>query len=412
MTAAAPLIAPRPGLSPYGLLSVAFVLVLMLQLLRSMQIDAYGLSTTRIDLGGYVLALGVGLLLIARAIRSRFLMLDAVIVVTMLIAYVAFIIATTSLDSSIVDALLSRYGMLVWLVFGMGAGAASSFIAIPRGSPQSRFQRRLFVAACGLVALLLGAFSIGYIAAPVSTLNYQVVANNLYIMMILAMILIQTCWEGKVPVLLTAGVVVVGTTAVTAVALMQSTAIVGLWVASLAIFLWSGIMRLASIYKVLLVVALAAGATAYVQSEFFLDALQSTRLSEINSTGGFSSLDSRLSLLSDFGKQFAVSPVFGHFSAEIVAGSGLGAYVHSVPLSFLTHTGIVGTGMVAFALVLTLGRRASLSRLTPAETQQLAFFGTVLALGTIFAFLSWSVFWFMLGFMCKTPSLRRAGEAG
>ena len=35
--------------------------------------------------------------------------------------------------------------------------------------------------------------------------------------------------------------------------------------------------------------------------------------------------------------------------------------------------------------------------------KQLLFLGLVIGLGTTYTFMTWSVFWFMLGFMCKTP---------
>ena len=105
-----------------------------------------------------------------------------------------------------------------------------------------------------------------------------------------------------------------------------------------------------------------------------------------------------------------MSPIFGNFSAEVQAGSGLGNYPHSL-VSFLTHTGVVGTVLVGVILFLIYSRRLPLRRLSPPDLQQLLFLSVVLALGITFAFMTWSVFWFMLGFMCKTPILKTAGAA-
>jgi hypothetical protein len=56
-------------------------------------------------------------------------------------------------------------------------------------------------------------------------------------------------------------------------------------------------------------------------------------------------------------------------------------------------------------------RRLPLQRLSAPDLQQLLFMGAILALGMAFAFMTWSVFWFMLGFMCKMPISKPAGEA-
>ena len=87
----------RGGFSLYGLLSVAFIFVLFLQLCRSMTIDTYALGGTRLDLLGLAICHGIGAVLILRAAVSGRLMLDVLILCGVLMTYIAIIIASTSL---------------------------------------------------------------------------------------------------------------------------------------------------------------------------------------------------------------------------------------------------------------------------------------------------------------------------
>ncbi len=396
------------GLSLYGVLSVAFVFVLALQLFRSMTIDAFSLVGTRLDLAGFAICHVIGAALILRAAKSRRLMADIPLLLVVLITYIAFIVANTAPDTSLLALLLSRYGILNWLVIGIGTAAAASYINLPLGSIQARMQQRLFLLGFGIIALLLTIFSLAYLSNPVFSFSYQSAADNLITIILLFMLFSQVIWAGKVPIPVVMGMLVVGTLAVTAVARMQSTSIVGFWAVALLIYFWSALSKLSMKYKVMAFAAIIGAAIFYLSSDLFSQTLSETRFAEVMAGGGLSSITGRWALLSDFGRQFAVSPVFGNYSAEVLAGSGIGNYSHSL-VSFLTHTGVVGTSLLLLVLFLIYSRRLPMRRLSQPDLQQFWFMSAVLALGTAYTFMTWSVFWFMLGFMCKMPILKAPG---
>jgi hypothetical protein len=400
----------RGGFSLYGILSVAFVLVLSLLACRSIAIDTLDLTATGLDLAGFGVCHAIGAVLILRATLSRKLMADALILSLVLISYISIIVLTTSSHISILSFLGPRYGILNWLLLGMGAAAAASYIHLPSGSRHARLQRRLFVFVCLLVGALLSFLSLQYLSYPTFTLSYQSASDNLIFILLLFMIFTQVIWGSKVPIPVVLSFLAVGTLAVTAVARMQSTAIVGFWAVGLVVYFWSALSKLDFRYKVLAFATLAGASTTYLSSDLFTQTVESTRFATILTGGGLSSIDSRLDLLSDFGRQFAVSPIFGHFSAEIEAGSGLGRYPHTL-LSFLTHTGLLGTTLVVILLIVIYSRRLPLRRLSSPDAQQFLFMSAILVLGTAYTFMTWAVFWFMLGFMCKRPTLRSPGEA-
>jgi hypothetical protein len=396
------------GLSLYGILSVAFVFVLLMQLCRSMMIDTFGITQTRLDLAGFAVCHAIGAILVLRAIMSKRLMVNAVILCCLLITYIGIVITNTSIHTSLLDAFFSRYGILNWLLLGLGTAAAASYIALPAGSLQSRTQGRLFLLAASIVGAIIALFSINLIGYPVQSLSYQSIANNLISIILILMIFSQTIWSGRVPLYFVIGLLLLGTIAVTAIARLQSTSIVGFWAVALIIYFRVALFNLSLNYKIIALFALCGATALYLSSDLFSQTLETTRFSELLTTGRLSSIDSRLGLLADFGKQFSVSPIFGNFSAEVVAGSGIGNYPHSL-LSFLTHTGLIGTSLLCLILFMILSRRLPLGRLSQPDFQQLLFMGAIMALGMLSAFMTWSVFWFMLGFMCKTPMLRALG---
>lgn len=401
---------PRGSLSLYGALSLAFIFVLLVQLCRSIAIDTYGLTGTRIDLAGFAFCHLVGAVLVLRALMTRRLMVDLLILGGLLITYIAIIVQFTGIDASLLSTLLSRYGILSWFLLGVETAAAASFIHLPMGTPQARAQGRLFLVVAAILAAILVFYSLTYLSAPVFTLSYQSVADNLMVILLSLMIFSQVIWRGKVPLAVVIGLLAVGTLAVTAVARLQSTAIVGFWIVALVVYFWSALSRLKLHFKVLGLAVLAGGLTWYVSSDLFTQTLRKTRFAEVVAGEGLSSINSRLELLHDFWRQFAISPIFGNFAAEVHAGSGFGNYPHTL-LSFLTHTGVFGTTILGVVLGLIVSRRLPLRRLPRADLQQLMFLIAVLALGALFTFMTWSVFWFMLGFMCKTPSFKAPGEA-
>ena len=399
----------RPaGPSLYGVLSVLFVFILLLQLLRSIMLDAFSVVSTPLDMIGFAVCYAIGGLIILRAAVNRRLMTDLVILCGVLILYASVIVVTTSIDTSILAFLGPRFGILHWFLIGLGTAAAASYIHLPIGSYQARTQRHLFMLVAVVVGALLTLLSLTYLGYPTRTLSYQAVADNLILVILVFMIFTQVIWDGKVPFPVVIGLLTVGTLTVTAVAVMQSTSIVGFWIVGLIVYFWGALSKLPLRYKALAFATVIGAAVFYLSSDLFNKTLSKTRFAEVMEGGGLSSIDGRLALLSDFGRQFSVSPVFGNFSAEILAGSGVGGYPHTL-LSFLTHTGLIGTTIASLVLVLIYSRRLPMRRLNLPDLQQLLFMTAILALGTLYTFMTWSPFWFMLGFMCKMPTHRLQG---
>ena len=56
----------------------------------------------------------------------------------------------------------------------------------------------------------------------------------------------------------------------------------------------------------------------------------------------FGPIKSRLNILLNFISQFSISRIFGGWHSEILSGFGQGNFIHSLLLSIITHTGIIG----------------------------------------------------------------------
>ena len=195
------------------------------------------------------------------------------------------------------------------------------------------------------------------------------------------------------------------TVLVFAVVLLKSTAIVAFWLGLVIVFI---VMKLRdSSIKLRLVAALILliGFIAVTKSELFESIVKITRFSVLLSKEGeFTSATSRLSNLDTFWKQFKVSPIFGHFEAEIISGVGRGDYMHSLPLSLLTHTGLIGAAIFTVILAILFSSRIKAKRkLDPSELLFMLLMLAVLGLGTISAFMTLPILWFMLGCLCRRP---------
>lgn len=137
----------------------------------------------------------------------------------------------------------------------------------------------------------------------------------------------------------------------------------------------------------------------------FLDIdLSMTRLGGFGS-GQISSVDSRLNLLDNFVIHFSNSPILGDMTVDCLT-TGCGSYVHSLPASLLTHTGLVGSVLFFAFLVLIFKERFSSGVCAGQETLlslniiniysflNLLF---IIAIASIANFFSWAVLWFSLG---------------
>ncbi len=385
-----------------GLIALLFVLTLGLQLMRSMVVDFNSQSGTRVDLVGYALCQFLGLRLAVYSLQRGRLRPIAVYLCMVLVLYLAVIFILTAPENSSTAFLVSRFGILNWLLIGLGTAGAIDALVSTRRTGNERTIRILYSITASIVAALAVSISLPYLASPVPTLNYQAVANNAILLMIVNLVVIEALWGREKPSSVVVGFSITGLLLTLAAAMAGSTAIVAFW-GGATVVLFFDTLRQARIHRKLMVILPMGGLGAvFVTTEMFDSFATDSRVSVFfENRDAFAPINSRLSILDNFGQQFAVSPIFGNFQAEIITGAGGGNYVHSLPLSFLTHSGVVGFLFVSIILLLVLGPRLVRRRIETAERQYAAYMLVVLLLGTLANFLTWSVFWFMLGLLCK-----------
>lgn len=392
----------RPVRAEVAIGALVFVFLLQFQLLRSITIDAYSLQQTRLDLLGFLICQALGLGYFLSLFNRRGMNVPALVSSLVLILYILFIATLTSTSTAPISLLLSRYGILTWFLLGVGFAGVIGTIELYGRSSSLRPLRRLFMLGITIISACSTIFALGYLSLPVLTLSYQAAANNTIIFLLLAMLSMQAMWQSGGPIPVSFAFIVPGTILVAAVILMQSTSIVAFWLAALTIFLVHEFTS-ASISKRLSLAALLFVAVIIVsRTQYFDQVVRGTRFDTyFAGLGGLSSVDSRLLILRSFWDQFSVSPLFGHFEAEIISNKGIGNFVHSLFLSFLTHTGLLGTVLAILSVGLSLkGRLGKLRGGGSAELHGRLML-VVLFLGTLYTFLTWSVFWFLLGFLCK-----------
>lgn len=391
-----------------GFVATAFLFVLQMQVLQMIRTDAYALSTTRIELLGFAVAHTLGALLVGQMIASRRIMSAPLFTALVLTLYITLVAAFTKPSLSLLAMLLSRHGFFNWFLLGLGMAGMADIFHITRWRGLASGVRRAAVASFIVVALMTLSFALNYLKSPYNITNYQAMSYGVMILTITAFIAINALWKHRAPVVLLMSVIGVGSLLVAATALANSTIIVAYWCAFLVIFLLSKIVELPAHSKFVLAVATVAFLAALSQSQIVADIITLTRFREFSQSDfvSFSSIDTRTAILPSFQAQFAISPIFGNYNAEVISGNGEGYYVHSLPLAFLTHTGLLGFLLMLITLQLVMRQRFSARNVDRAELQSGRLMAAIIILGTLATFLTWPVFWFMLGFLCKRPSPR------
>jgi hypothetical protein len=394
------------------LLAMTWFALVAVQLVRSMRIDAYELSQSQVDLLGYWLSFVMSMALGLRLFRMGRLMMYPVILTSLLIVHMTIVRVITAPAEDVVSFLLSRYGLVMWFVLGIGFAAVLDIFQPFRVWPHGSAVKAALLVVIGSVTVPALSLAQEIILSPVETASYQAVASSLSIYLIVIGTILVSVWGKSLPLPVLLAYVGLTAVLISAVALLQSTSIVALGLGLIVCFFyWTGRYG-TNLTRFVITAAFLGGVVVFAQSEFFEDVVMLTRFSAL-ATGYelFTSVTSRLELLSTFRDQFAVSPIFGHFQAEIVSGAGEGNYVHSLPLSFLTHTGIIGTGILSVILIfLFRSRRSTRKGLNASESFMNLLMWLVLALGAISTFITWSVFWFMLGLLCRRPLIDMGNE--
>ena len=380
-----------------------YIILLGGQLILSMRIDAYELAQSRTDLFGYWFGFFLSSILALKMISNGSAMVSSILTVVVLLTYMSLVHFFTASSDSLISFLISRYGLLMWFVLGLGFSSTLGVLEERRNLQITKLTILIILAFLGL---LVSTFSFQIIQDPVLTLSYQSVASSASILLLMFACILNVVWGRALPLYLAFSYISIATIVVVATVLLQSTGIFILWLGIVISFLGQKVLDSGLGNLLLIVIILIILTYVLIQSEAFVMIATTTRFASFFfSDGELSSLTSRLEILETFTQQFSVSPIFGHFKAQVLAGFDEGRFIHSLPLSFLTHTGLIGTSLICLILFNLLYSRNPFRRGLEQSESRLAFlFLIVLALGSISTFLTWSVFWFMLGVLCRRPA--------
>jgi len=319
------------------------------------------------------------------------------------LAYVLILIGLTS-DDPVIAYVVPNYGVVSWMVLGISSAVAlnsiSRSISYKNNAAVSRLMLWVPAAMLGLLVFELREYAVN----PWRVDSYQFPAVNLIVLLVFCLLALDR-WESELFAGKGGGFVSLAVFVYTAfgtflsylVSTLNSTAIVAVWVLLFLVIFWRfgfrssviGLVVFTASVPILVFTAINLG----VADVFF----EQTRFGQLldGSVLEFSSLTTRAELLPLFGSQFSISPIFGHMRAEVAAGYEQGNFVHSLPLSALTHTGLIGSSiLLAVFYNLYRGKRKNEVPVFP----KIIF--TLIALcATIFAFFSWIPLWYLIGFL-------------
>lgn len=387
--------------------AAVFYVILALQLIHIIKANAYGSSLSALDLLGYLMALPMSTILGLRLLIQGKLHVIPVYLVIVFIFYIALVMVVTAPDRDLLSYFISLSGLLPWYIIGVGVGGMLVVFRQARDSKYAGMAKWLFIFASLVASADFVPFALNYLALPLHTLYYQSAAANAAVLLIIAICCIEVLWGRKKSIPVMASYLILGNVLAATVISMQSTSMGAIWLGLVVVSFWQLFWDSRLLSKLVLVFGLVVGIVFFMQTPAYEYIIRHTRYAELTEGGGlneFSSLTSRFEILASFGDQFAVSPIWGHFEAEVKAGAGEGRYIHSLPLSFLTHTGLVGFTFISIILFLLLRRRTFPRKdVDPSELQFGRYMLVILALGSLTTFMTWSVLWFMMGLLSVRP---------
>lgn len=397
----------RLGIS-IPLVGVVYLVALAMQLSMNIELVASDRAGTRIDLLGFVAMMSTGLVLAINEFGRGTLRARPTLYFVAFGLYIAMVIAFTS-DSQLIAVFLSKYGILTWALGGSFAALAIN--AISRRllrSPGGFGLWRLLVHSLPATMLCIVLFPLrGYMANPVPIESYQFAAANATVLCIVVLIAAAQWAPAKAGLaFLIEGVILLGLGTIVAylVSRMDSMSIVLVWTILAVLYVRTSGAKLPARNAILFVSILMAGAVGSLGTGAFADLVENTRFRELAQGNlNISSLASRLDLLPTFWSQFRISPLVGHFEAEVMAGYLPGEYVHSLPLSLLTHAGVIGTLIFAAATFSTIRTSVADSDAQGLRRPERALvrhiFLGILSVAAMTTFFLWIPFWFMVGFL-------------
>lgn len=396
----------RSAINGILIITLMWLIIMGFQLIRSMRIDAYELTQSTVDLVGYWACFVLSVILGWRSYRMRRMMIYPIMLIFLLILYVVLIRFITAPSGELISFLFSRYGLVMWFILGIGFAAVLDILHKTSIRSDNKYAKRLTLLTLGCVSVPGILFSEEIVSYPVITLSYQAVATSATIYLLIIAEILIVVWGRSLSWMLVALYFLMATPLVMATALLQSTLIVAIYLGLFVAFIFMKLRHEKKIKSMMLLVLLLLSFMILARSDLLVVASQLTRFSVLFHGEELSSISSRQEIAETFFNQFQISPVFGHFEAEIASGAGFGHFVHSLPLSFLTHTGLVGTGMIAAVLVTLMRSRSKvISQLDSSEPILMLLMWIILMIGTIATFMTWPVFWFMLGSLCRRPMI-------
>lgn len=387
-------------------LGLLFISIFMIQTARTIYIDAYSQPGTNLDELGYAINTGIGGLLTIYALRKRLLLFAPLMVIAVFLIFLLINVEFNT-DESFKAVFLSRYGMFTWFAIGLWMALSIRSMRAKLDAGSSKYLQKLAIFTIYLSSLPIAWLMQKYLSDRVLSHSYQIVASNATIFICISILALHAFVKGKsvgpassnFPVYF---LIFLSSFLVYVVVLMQSTSILAFWIVSLPIILISLTSRSGLAVR-LVVICIVLLLVYWISVEFFLaDVLENTRFKGANDgLSSFNSVQTRQELLPGFFAQFEVAPIFGDFRAEVTAGFQKGQYIHSLLLSLLTHSGVLGFFLMLLSWFMLYFNR--MKSTVPADANNsLAFrlFLVISGLASIYAFFSWAPFWFFLGYMC------------
>lgn len=404
---------------PYSWVAWVFLAAFALQVGLNITSEIAGTSSLA-DRLGFIVMFVMGGVLMIRGLKARTILVLPLLLALAFAMYNALGIALTGDGpmSSLSTIFIPRYGYFVWMLVGLFAHLAISEIEVSSATRR----RRMHILAPGIAIASLVLVLRDYIIDPLRSDSYQFAAMNAAMLLLLATLALDR-WRmslasGSTPMSIGVLLYILGGSGVVySVALMGATSIVLIWLAIVTLWALYINVVLGPVWRVLLIL-MVFGAAAWFVANVLDDFLLLTRFQAVETEGLFiSSVTSRLDLLPTFNKQFAISPVFGHSYAEMLAGYERGDYVHSVPLSLLSHAGVVGFAFFALMFIALIAKQPTLatsatSAIKQSEKMKRRVFTLVFLIGCAVAFFSWLPLWFMMGYLMVVEPAYSRGLVG
>ena len=385
-----------------------FLLTVVLQLTRSVYVDLYsiGFGAAYVLLNQFLVLTSI--LIVLWGMHKNSVYVFPTTLLLLFLVYSALVVQVTS-DYSVVDFLLARDGLFLWSVIGSGCGIAISFLQdffVGNKSISLNTVSRImvFVMPLPLISVLIEYFN-----ALQPTLSYQAATDSAIILFSLVLFLYVLFWGKSKSVITKIIIFSQFTFCVAILAMTGSNMIIAFW-AVVAVTLFGHSITALSLKKLTILLMFIVICFIYIFNSPIFDILVAyTRLDGLkDGSMSFSSISSRNEMIGLFPEQFNVSPIFGHFRAQVIAGHPIGAYAHSIPLSLFSHTGLLGFCLTSLTVFLLLFPRMRILTYTDSYILRLAL--AVFALGSMYAFFTWVPFWFLLGVLISHPAKLSLGR--